>query len=329
MIKSGFIGIVGRPNVGKSTLLNAILGEKIAITTDKPQTTRNNIRGIYTRIDKRAEKTGSDDVIDAFFGKAGEPARPTDGVQLVFIDTPGIHKPHSKLGAYMTDSAMGTFNEVDVILFLVDEKLGNAGGDRFILEKLREIDTPKILVINKTDSMKPEQFRGIYEEYDSLEFFDDIFGVSALEGKGVAELREKLETMVTEGPLYFPEGMSTDHPERFIASEIIREKMLLYLDEEVPHGAAVEIESFKEDKDKTGHDIARIGAVIYCERKSHKAIIIGKEGKKIKGIGKAARMELEALLGMKVMLELWVKIKANWRDSDFELSNFGYKKGRN
>ncbi len=328
MIKSGFIGIIGRPNVGKSTLMNAIIGEKIAITTDKPQTTRNNIRGIYTRIDRRAEKTDSDDVINAFFNKTDEPAKPLDGVQLVFIDTPGIHKPHSKLGTYMTDSAMGTFKEVDVILFIVDEKLGNAGGDRFILEKLREVSTPKILVINKTDNMNPDYFKEIYEEYDELGFFDEVFGISALENKGVTELREKLENIIGEGPLYFPEGMMTDYPERFIASEIIREKMLLYLSDEVPHGAAVEIESFIEDKDKAGNDIARIGAIIYCERKSHKAIIIGKEGKKLKGIGKAARLELEALLGMKVMLELWVKVNADWRDSDFVLSNLGYKKGK-
>jgi len=324
-LKSGFIGIVGRPNVGKSTLLNAILGEKIAITTDKPQTTRNNIRGIYTRVDEREETTSTDDVINAFFGKTSEPARPKEGVQMVFIDTPGIHKPHSKLGTFMTESAMGTFREVDVILFLVDERLGNAGGDRFILDKLSEVKTPKILIINKTDTMKPEEFREIYDEYEKTGVFEDIIGLSALKGKGVDDLLKKLESMMPEGPMFFPEGMVTDHPERFIVSEIIREKLLLYLKEEVPHGAAVEIESFKVETDRNGNDLARIGAVIYCERKSHKAIIIGKEGKKLKGIGKAAREEIQGLLGMKVMLELWVKIKENWRDSDFALSNFGYK----
>ena len=324
-MKSGFIGIVGRPNVGKSTLLNAILGEKIAITTDKPQTTRNNIRGIYTRVDERAESTSTDDVINAFFGKTSEPARPTKGVQMVFIDTPGIHKPHSKLGTFMTDSAMGTFKEVDVVLFLVDERLGEAGGDRFIIDKLKDINTHKILIINKIDTMKPEEFREIYEEYEELGIFEDIIGLSALKGRGVEDLLEKLEGMMPEGPMYFPEGMVTDHPERFIVSEIIREKLLIYLKEEVPHGTAVEIESFKVEEDKYGNDLARIGAVIYCERKSHKAIIIGKEGKKIKGIGKAAREEIQGLLGMKVMLELWVKVKENWRDSDFALSNFGYK----
>lgn len=298
-MRTGFIGIIGRPNVGKSTLLNAILGEKIAITTDKPQTTRNTIRGIYT------------DIPEGDYDK---------GVQMVFIDTPGIHKPHSKLGSFMTESAINTFKEVDVILFLVDEPLGRGPGDKYILEMLKEVKTPKLLIINKIDRMDPEEFRGIYEEYSQMGVFDDVLGTSALEGKNVKALLSRIEEFLQEGPMYFPENMITDHPERFIVSEIIREKLLLYLQDEVPHGVAVEIESYAEEK-----NITKIGAVIYCERKSHKGIIIGKEGKKLKGIGKSARLEIEALLGTKVFLELWVKVKENWRDSDFALSNFGYK----
>ena len=298
-MRTGFIGIIGRPNVGKSTLLNAILGEKIAITTDKPQTTRNTIRGIYT------------DIPEGDYDK---------GVQMVFIDTPGIHKPHSKLGSFMIESAINTFKEVDVILFLVDEPLGRGPGDKYILEMLKEVKTPKLLIINKIDRMDPEEFRGIYEEYSQMGVFDDVLGTSALEGKNVKALLSRIEEFLEEGPMYFPEDMITDHPERFIVSEIIREKLLLYLQDEVPHGVAVEIESYAEEK-----NITKIGAVIYCERKSHKGIIIGKEGKKLKGIGKSARLEIEALLGTKVFLELWVKVKENWRDSDFALSNFGYK----
>lgn len=300
-MKTGFIGIIGRPNVGKSTLLNAVLGEKIAITTDKPQTTRNTIRGIYTNIPD------------------GDYER---GVQMVFIDTPGIHKPHSKLGEFMTDSAINTFKEVEVILFLVDEELGRGLGDKYILEMLKEVKTPKILIINKIDKMDPEEFRKIYDEYSKMGIFEDVLGISALEGTHVERLLARIEDFLEPGPMYFPEDMITDHPERFIVSEIIREKILLYLQDEVPHGVAVEIESYREEE-----NITRIGAVIYCERKSHKGIIIGKEGKKLKGIGKSARLEIEALLGTKVFLELWVKVKENWRDSDFALSNFGYKDG--
>lgn len=297
-MKSGFIGIVGRPNVGKSTLLNNIMGEKIAITSDKPQTTRNSIRGIYTR----------------------EDAPEKEGVQMVFIDTPGIHKGRNKLGVAMTDMAMNTFKEVDMILFLVDGPIDKGPGDRFIAEALQKIDTPKILVINKMDTMAPEDYLKIYQPYEEMGIFNDIFGTSALQGTNVPELLARIEESLEEGPMYFPADMITDYPERFLVSEVIREKMLHYLNEEVPHGVAVEIESYKETPKLT-----RIGAVIYCERKSHKGIIIGKQGKKLKGIGKAARLELEALLGTKVFLELFVKVKENWRDSDFDLANFGYK----
>lgn len=296
-MKSGFIGIVGRPNVGKSTLLNQIMGEKIAITTDKPQTTRNSIRGIYTRHDE------------------GD-----DGVQMVFIDTPGIHKGRNKLGSAMTDMAVNTFKEVDVILLLVDGPMSKGPGDKYIVDLMKDVKTPKILVVNKMDTMDPEEYLEIYNEYNELGIFDDIYGTSALNGTNVVELLSRVEEFLEEGPMYFPEDMITDYPERFLVSEVIREKALLYLNEEVPHGIAVEIESFKEEK-----NISKISAVIYCEKKSHKGIIIGKGGKKLKGIGKAARLELEALLGTKVFLELWVKVRENWRDSDFDLANFGYK----
>ncbi|NLP31294.1 MAG: GTPase Era [Clostridiales bacterium] len=297
-MKSGFIGIIGRPNVGKSTLLNTILGEKIAISTDKPQTTRNNIRGIYTRIN------GDE-----------------DDCQLIFIDTPGIHKPKNKLGSYMSQMAIKTLKEVDVILFIVDDLLSRRTGNHYILDLMKEVDTPKILLINKIDKLSPDEFKQAYEEYASTGIFTEIFGISALQGKNVDRVLPKIMELIDEGPMYFPEDMITDHPERFLVSEIIREKVLLYLEEEVPHGVAVEIESFVEED-----RITRIGAVIYCERKSHKGIIIGKEGKKLKGIGKSARLEIEAILGTKVFLELWVKVKENWRDSQSAISIFGYNK---
>lgn len=299
-MKSGFAGIIGRPNVGKSTLLNSILGEKIAITTDKPQTTRNSIRGIYT-----------EHTVDG------------DSSQIVFIDTPGIHKAHNKLGAAMDDIAIKTYKEVDVILFLVDGSPDKGRGDTYILDMIKDVETPKFLVINKVDTMDPEEFKKTYDIYEKMGIFDEIFGISALKGTHVQRLVKAIQGYLEEGPMFFPEDMVTDHPERFIVSEIIREKLLMYLNEEVPHGVAVEIESYKEDPKLT-----EIGAVIYCERKSHKGIIIGKQGKKLKGIGKSARLEIEALLGVRVYLQLFVKVKENWRDSDFAISNFGYSEDR-
>ena len=291
-MKSGFISRIGRPNVGKSTLLNGILGEKIAIATSKPQTTRNTIRGIYT----------------------------TGDCQMVFIDTPGIHKPKTKLGNFMTDSALNTFKEVDLVLFLVDDSLSQGPGDKYIVEMLKNINTPKFLVINKMDKINPEDYEKIYNEYEQTGIFDEIFPVSALEQKNIDILLESIEKFMPEGPQYFPSDMITDHPERFIVSEILREKVLMFLEDEVPHGVAIEIESFQEEE-----RVTRISAVVYCEKKSHKGIIIGQGGRKLKGIGKSAREEIEALLGNKVFLQLWVKVKENWRNSDFALSNFGYK----
>ena len=293
-MKSGFVGIVGRPNVGKSTLLNAIIGEKVAITSDKAQTTRNAIRGIYNE----------------------------EGYQIVFIDTPGIHKPANSLGKYMTDTAVSTLNHSDVILFLTDEPLSKGPGDKYITELLKKADrTPKLLIINKIDRIEPDEYRAIYDEYEQTGIFDRIIGTSALKGKNTEVVVEAIKPYIHEGPQYFPADFFTDNPMRFLVSEIIREKALMYLRDEVPHGVAVEIEQYEE-----GARVTDIGAVIYCEKKSHKGIIIGAHGRKLKGIGKAARQEIEALVGTKVYLELWVKVKENWRESDILVSNFGYNR---
>lgn len=295
-MKSGFVSIIGRPNVGKSTLLNAIIGEKVAIIADKPQTTRNRIRGIYNEF--------NDNSLEC---------------QIVFIDTPGITRPKNKLGAYMRDSAVGTFAEVDAIVFVVDEKLGSSGGDMFIRERLESVETPKILAINKMDNMAPDYYEELYKEYEATGVFQEIIGISALNNKNIDVLLKTINKNIGDGPQYFPTDMVTDRPERFLACEIIREKMLHYLHEEVPHGIAVEIESYQEKP-----NITKISAVIYTEKKTHKGIIIGKDGHTLKGIGKSARQDLEMLFGVKVFLELWVKVKEKWRDSDYILNSLGY-----
>lgn len=293
-MKSGFVGIVGRPNVGKSTLLNSIIGEKVAITSDKAQTTRNAIRGIYNE----------------------------DDYQIVFIDTPGIHKPANPLGKYMTDTAVSTLNHSDVILYLTEERLSVGPGDKYIVELLKKADkTPKILIINKIDKIEPEEYRTIFSEYEETGLFTQIIGTSALKGKNTELVVDAIKPFIKEGPQYFPTDFFTDNPMRFLVSELIREKALMYLRDEVPHGVAVEIEQYEESE-----GITDIGAVIYCEKKSHKGIIIGAHGRKLKGIGKAARREIEALVGTKVYLELWVKVKENWRESDIMVSNFGYNR---
>ncbi|MBN4069456.1 MAG: GTPase Era [Alkaliphilus sp.] len=292
--KSGFVSIIGRPNVGKSTLMNKLIGEKIAIVSDKPQTTRNRIQCIYT--DNKS--------------------------QIIFLDTPGIHKPNHKLGDFMVKTATKTLKEVDVILFVVDDSTKIGPGDRFIMQQLEQIKTPIILVMNKIDLMAQERFNILYQEYLASGIFTDIVGISAKDGLNLTSLVDKILAHFEEGPKYFPEDMITDQPERVIVSEIIREKVLNYIEQEIPHGVAVEVTLMKKRKDK---EIIDIHATIYCEKKSHKGIIIGKEGRKLKGIGKSARIDIESLLGSKIYLELWVKIKENWRNNAVNLRDLGYK----
>lgn len=293
VFKSGFVTIVGRPNVGKSTLMNHIIGEKVAIMSNKPQTTRNKIQTIHT----------------------------TNEGQIVFIDTPGIHKPQSKLGEYMVKTAENTLNEVDAVLLLVepDEVIGR--GDRYIIEQLESVKTPVILVINKIDTIEKENLLPIIENFKKLYDFAEIVPISAYKGENVEPLLKSLYSYMEEGPMYFPGDMITDQPERQIMAEFIREKALHSLQQEIPHGIAVVIEKMKEDEKK---NIMHINAVIVCERDSHKRIIIGKGGSMLKRIGTLARRDMERLLGTKVYLEIWVKIKKDWRDSDYLLRNFGY-----
>ena len=300
-MRSGFIAIAGRPNVGKSTLMNKMLGEKIAITSSKPQTTLNRIKGIYTDLEY----------------EGGE------GLQMVFLDTPGIHKPHNKLGSAINETAVNTLSGVDVILLMIDGTQDFGKGDEAVIRLLENTEAPKILAINKSDLIGPEKYIELYKKYEDTGLFDDIYGVSALRGDNVDMLKERLAGYMKEGPMYYPEDIATDDPVRFIVSEIIREKLMNYLEDEVPHGVFVEIESFKEPERPGG--ATEISAVIYCEKKSHKGIIIGKGGAKLKGVGKAARLEIEELLGCKVFLSLFVKVKEGWRDSERTIKNWGYK----
>lgn len=291
--KSGFVTIIGRPNVGKSTLMNRLVGEKIAIISDKPQTTRNRIQTVYT----------------------------DENMQAIFLDTPGIHKPKNKLGDYMVSVSTETLGEVDLILWLVDESVEIGPGDKYILEQIQDIKTPKILVVNKVDKIPIDKIQGIIDNYSEFGVFEDIVAISATMGSGVEDLMKKIRETLPEGPQYFPEDTLTDQPERVIVSEIIREKALLYLEDEVPHGVAVGIESMKKRPKK---DLVDIDAVIYCERDSHKGIIIGKGGRKLKGIGKSAREDIERLLGSQVNLKVWVKVEKNWRDKEKFIKQFGY-----
>lgn len=293
MFKSGFVSIIGRPNVGKSTLMNNVVGEKIAIMSDKPQTTRNTIQAVYT----------------------------DEECQIVFLDTPGIHKPKNKLGEFMVKSATDAFKNVDLVLFVVDDSKKIGPGDRKIIEDLRGIKTPVILVLNKIDKLEESELFELMQLYSNEDLFKAIVPISALKGRNVNELLKVIGNYLQEGPKYFPDYMITDQPERVLVSELIREKVLHYLNDEVPHGVAVEVERMKSRQDK---DIVDISAVIYCERDSHKGIIIGKNGRKLKGIGKSAREDMELLLGSKINLQLWVKVKENWRNLQNYITDFGY-----
>lgn len=291
--KSGFISIIGRPNVGKSTLMNRLIGEKIAIMSNKPQTTRHRVQSILT----------------------------TDEFQAIFIDTPGIHTPKNKLGEYMVKAAHTTLNEVDVILFLVEveDRIGKL--DSEIIEKLKGVKTPVFLCINKIDSVPKEQVIKVIDLYKEKMPFAEIIPISAYEGQNVETLLKCIENYLPEGPQFFPSDMITDQPERQIVAELIREKALHLLDKEIPHGIAVEIDTMKR---RENSNIVDIEATIVCERDSHKRIIIGKQGAMIKEIGTKSRRDMERLLGSKIYLTLWVKIKKNWRDSDFLLKNYGF-----
>ena len=293
--KSGFVTLIGRPNVGKSTLMNRLIGQKIAITSKKPQTTRNRIQTVYTDEEKG---------------------------QIVFLDTPGIHKAKNKLGEYMVNVAERTLNEVDVVLWLVEPTNYIGAGDQHILEKLRRVKTPVILVINKTDMVKKEEILSYIDTYRKEYDFAEIVPLSALRGQNTEILVDLIFKYLPYGPMFYDEDTITDQPERQIVAELIREKALHALSEEIPHGIAVTIERMKE---RENGKLIDIDATIICERDSHKGIIIGKGGNMLKKIGTNARYEIERLLDSKVNLKLWVKVKKDWRDSDFLIKNFGYR----
>ncbi len=294
-MKSGFVALIGRPNTGKSTLMNLFVGEKISIVTSKPQTTRNKIRSILT---------GED-------------------FQIIFIDTPGIHQPATKLGDYMLRSAVDALNEADAVIYMTEPKVKIHDGDRAILERLKNVGTPVFLAVNKTDAADKPGLLKVIDAYRNEYAFADIVPISALKADNTDALLAAVKKVLPEGPQYFPEDMITDQPERHIVAEIIREKALTLLQEEIPHGLAVAIETMRP-RGEGENDVVDITATIFCEKESHKGIIIGKKGEMLKRIGTYARKDAERLLGSKIFLELWVKVKKNWRDNDFLLKNFGY-----
>ncbi len=291
--KSGFVSLIGRPNVGKSTLMNSLIGEKISIISSKPQTTRNKIQTILT----------------------------TDSFQIVFIDTPGIHKPKSKLGDYMVKSAENSLNDIDLVLYLIEPYDKIKDSDRAILDRLKNVKTPVFLIINKIDTVEKEQLLKVIDAYRQEYDFKEIIPISALKEQNKELLMDTIEKYLPEGPQYFPEDMITDQPERQLVAEIIREKALYLLQDEIPHGIAVEINSMKSRKNK---DIVDIEATLYCEKDTHKGIIIGKQGAMLKRIGSNARRDIQRFLGSQINLQIWIKVKKDWRDSDFLLKNFGF-----
>ena len=291
--KSGFVAIVGRPNVGKSTFMNYVLGQKIAIMSDKAQTTRNKIQGVYTK----------------------------DNAQIVFLDTPGIHKPKHELGEFMVKSAYSALKEVDAVLFMVNVSEKRGPGDDFIIEKLKGIKTPIFLVLNKIDLVTPEVLLERVESYKDALDFAGVFPISVLQGNNVNELMEALIEALPEGPQYYPADQITDHPEYFVVSELIREKILQLTQEEIPHSVAVTVDKMQKDE----FDKVHVYANIIVERKSQKGIIIGKGGHLLKEIGTRARRDIQQLLGNKVYLELWVKVEKDWRKRKSNLQEYGYK----
>jgi GTP-binding protein Era len=292
--KSGFVSVIGRPNVGKSTLVNNIVGNKVSIISDKPQTTRNTIKAVVSR----------------------------ENFQIIFLDTPGLHKPKNKLGVYMVTSTINTLEEVDIVLFMIEATDSRPGpGDLYIIEQLKKIKTPIFLIINKVDLIKKEQVLSIIEQYRSLIKFKSIIPISAIKEDGIDVIIDELLCIIPEGPQYFPDHYITDQPEKLVIAEFIREKALENLSEEVPHGVGVEITHFNERDNK---NIIDINATIYCEKQSHKGILIGKNGSMLKKIGSSARFDIERLLGTKVFLEIWVKVKSDWRNSASMLKTLGY-----
>ncbi len=293
-LKTGFVALIGRPNVGKSTLMNRLIGQKIAITSNKPQTTRNRIQTVYT------EERG----------------------QIIFLDTPGIHKAKNKLGEYMVNAAKQTMNDVDVVLWLVEPTTYIGAGEQQIAANLKNCRKPVILVINKVDTVKKEEILKFIDAYKGIVNFDEIVPVSALKGQNTDDLIDAIFKYLPYGPMYYDEDTVTDQPMKQIAAELIREKALRCLSDEIPHGIAVTIERMRERLD--GSNIIDIDATIICERESHKGIIIGKGGEMLKKIGSAARFEIERMMEMQVNLKLWVKVKKEWRDNDLLMKNYGY-----